>query len=104
MRSRLFPTVVVLALGAALFEFNQPSADAQAPASPLSFTTAQAERGADAYAEHCASCHGPNLDDGAFAPAIAMPITVISPLFLLDQFDVWTRVLNLAVQIAQRRS
>src|SRR5262245_24524702 len=44
---------------------------AQAPAQSLSFSSAQAERGADAYAEHCASCHGPNLDDGAFAPALA---------------------------------
>ena len=37
----------------------------------MGFTTAQAERGAEAYAEHCASCHGPNLDDGAFAPALS---------------------------------
>jgi len=36
----------------------------------LSYTTAQAARGRSVYAEQCASCHGPNLDDGAFAPPV----------------------------------
>src|SRR5262245_31343636 len=42
---------------------------AQAP-DELSYTTAQAERGRSVYAEQCASCHGQNLDDGAFAPSL----------------------------------
>jgi alcohol dehydrogenase (cytochrome c) len=43
---------------------------AQAPPPAPSFTAAQATRGQAAYAEHCASCHGANLDDGAFAPPL----------------------------------
>jgi PQQ-dependent dehydrogenase (methanol/ethanol family) len=71
MRSRLFLALFVLALGTGPFDFSQRRVDAQAPPSALSFTTAQAERGAEAYAEQCASCHGPNLDDGAFGPALS---------------------------------
>jgi alcohol dehydrogenase (cytochrome c) len=44
--------------------------EAQALPTPLSYTAAQADRGQPAYAEHCASCHGQNLDDGAFAPPL----------------------------------
>src|SRR5215510_7166934 len=36
----------------------------------LSFTAGQAEQGQTSYAEHCASCHGENLDDGAYAPPL----------------------------------
>jgi alcohol dehydrogenase (cytochrome c) len=43
---------------------------AQSPATPLSYTPAQAEQGQLAYVEHCASCHGQNLDDGAYGPAL----------------------------------
>ncbi len=43
---------------------------AQSPATPLSFTAAQADQGQAAYVEHCASCHGENLDDGAFGPPL----------------------------------
>ncbi len=41
-------------------------------AQPLtpSFTAAQAARGKTAYDANCASCHGANLDDGAFAPPL----------------------------------
>ena len=35
-----------------------------------SFTAAQAERGKTAYANGCANCHGTNLDDGEFGPAL----------------------------------
>ncbi|HET9216580.1 MAG TPA: cytochrome c, partial [Terriglobia bacterium] len=35
-----------------------------------SFTAAQAATGRATYTENCASCHGANLDDGAFAPAL----------------------------------
>ena len=68
--TRFALTAGLVTLAAGAFQVAGP-ARAQAPPAPLTFTAAQAERGADAYAEHCASCHGPNLDDGAFAPAIA---------------------------------
>ena len=44
--------------------------DAQAQDTPFGFTADQADQGDSAYAEHCASCHGPNLDDGEFAPPL----------------------------------
>lgn len=43
---------------------------AQALPPPLSYTTAQAEQGRTTYVEQCASCHGPALDDGAYAPPL----------------------------------
>jgi alcohol dehydrogenase (cytochrome c) len=50
------------------FELLRLDAQSQPPA--LSFTTAQADRGRVTYAERCASCHGQNMDDGAFAPPL----------------------------------
>jgi alcohol dehydrogenase (cytochrome c) len=44
--------------------------EAQLPPSPLSYTSSQAEQGRAAYGEHCASCHGQNLDDGAYGPPL----------------------------------
>src|SRR5688572_19628891 len=38
-----------------------------------SFTTAQATAGRSTYTQDCASCHGANLDDGAFGPALRGP-------------------------------
>ncbi|HEY4359887.1 MAG TPA: PQQ-binding-like beta-propeller repeat protein [Bryobacteraceae bacterium] len=40
-----------------------------APAEAL-FTSAQAIAGKSAYQRNCASCHGPNVDDGASAPPL----------------------------------
>lgn len=37
---------------------------------PVGFTQVQATRGQGAYAESCAACHGPHLDDGQFAPPV----------------------------------
>lgn len=37
---------------------------------PVSYTAAQADQGQAAYVEHCESCHGPNMDDGTFAPPL----------------------------------
>src|SRR5690348_18460958 len=34
------------------------------------FTESQAERGKRTYANSCSSCHGTNLDDGEFGPAL----------------------------------
>jgi len=44
--------------------------EAQAPKPPLIFTGAQSDAGQSLYVEHCASCHGQNLDDGPFAPPL----------------------------------
>jgi alcohol dehydrogenase (cytochrome c) len=38
-----------------------------------SFTTAQSAAGRATYTQSCASCHGANLDDGAFGPALRGP-------------------------------
>ncbi|MQA29471.1 MAG: PQQ-binding-like beta-propeller repeat protein [Luteitalea sp.] len=43
---------------------------AQAQTTPLSYTPSQADQGQAVYAEHCASCHGQNLDDGAYGPPL----------------------------------
>ena len=37
---------------------------------PASFTQAQVDQGQDLYRANCASCHGQNLNDGEFAPAL----------------------------------
>jgi len=52
-------TVALTGAGAAL---------AQTPAA--NFTAAQADQGADLYADHCALCHGQHLDDGEFGPSL----------------------------------
>jgi alcohol dehydrogenase (cytochrome c) len=39
----------------------------------VGFTEMQASRGQVAYRESCAACHGPNLDDGPFAPPVKGP-------------------------------
>lgn len=63
------PKPFLLLLGAA----SAPLCIAARPlagASPgISYTAAQAERGRIAYAEHCASCHGPTMGGGA-APTL----------------------------------
>jgi len=38
-----------------------------------SFTGEQAAAGRTSYMQNCASCHGANLDDGAFGPALRGP-------------------------------
>src|SRR3954471_8734500 len=55
-------------LGAARFAAHVSAQQAQP--TPLSYTADQADKGFGLYAEHCASCHGPNLDDGAYAPPL----------------------------------
>src|SRR5688572_14136261 len=54
--------------GAAL----EPSSGIEAQSLPpsLTYTAAQADQGRAAYVEHCASCHGEKVDDGAYAPAL----------------------------------
>lgn len=61
MRACLLLTASLVLVGASL----ATAADAPAP-----FTHDQAERGGEVYAERCASCHGPNLNDGQFGPSL----------------------------------
>src|SRR5882762_2620868 len=44
--------------------------EAQLQTTPLSYTVGQADQGQAAYLEHCVSCHGQNLDDGAYGPPL----------------------------------
>jgi alcohol dehydrogenase (cytochrome c) len=62
-------TLTVLALSSVAFSLAY-RIEAQSQPSPLSYASAQAEQGQALYAEQCASCHGDNLDDGQFAPAL----------------------------------
>lgn len=56
-----------LALVIAIALLSSGAAVAQAPAS---FTAAQAEQGRTAYTQHCAACHGDNLQGGQFGPTL----------------------------------
>ena len=58
--------------GAVWFGVLAPSTrlEAQSQTTPLSYTLGQADQGQAAYVEHCASCHGQNLDDGAYGPPL----------------------------------
>jgi mono/diheme cytochrome c family protein len=61
--------VPVIALGIAM-GWSGAQIDAQAPPRPVTYTDAQADQGRALYAEHCVTCHGVNLDDGAYAPPL----------------------------------
>src|SRR3972149_4543288 len=62
-----------LLLGAALVSWQL---FAQAQQSAPTYTAAQANQGRVAYGQHCASCHGPNLDDGALGPPLKGPVFI----------------------------
>ena len=47
-----------------------PAALTTPQATAPGFTAAQADHGGQVYSDHCASCHGANLNDGPFAPAL----------------------------------
>ncbi len=49
---------------------SSAAAQAQPRREPATYTAEQADAGFAAYAQHCASCHGENLDDGPFAPPL----------------------------------
>jgi alcohol dehydrogenase (cytochrome c) len=66
---RLALGMVMLTGGVLLIMERTPRIDAQALGSPT-YTLEQAAQGLAAYAQNCASCHGPNLDDGQFAAPV----------------------------------
>src|SRR5262245_40332085 len=67
----LVPLVTVVAAGQVL-SFAQTPAGQAVPGvrSAPTYTTVQAALGQAAYRASCASCHGENLDDGAFGPPL----------------------------------
>jgi alcohol dehydrogenase (cytochrome c) len=62
--------VAAVWLGIDLLDLRSARVDAQAQPALVSFTEAQAAQGQAVYAEQCASCHGANLDDGAYGPPL----------------------------------
>jgi alcohol dehydrogenase (cytochrome c) len=59
----------LILVGVAVCSLAQAQKFYEAGSAP-SFTASQAERGKAAYDGACATCHGANLDDGAFGPAL----------------------------------
>jgi alcohol dehydrogenase (cytochrome c) len=57
---------LLIAAGAFTLVFAGPALAQTAPA----FTTAQADTGRTAYAQHCAACHGETLQGGQFGPTL----------------------------------
>ena len=64
MTAALFAAVLACGLAAT------PAAAQQPEREPAQYTAEQADAGLAAYQQHCASCHGENLDDGPFAPPL----------------------------------
>src|ERR1700722_7418270 len=64
------PVQLGCALGAVCILGGAAGAQSLFDSGHVGFTELQATRGRAAYAENCASCHGPNLDDGQFAPPL----------------------------------
>ena len=62
-----------LACFAAVFVSAAAGAQWLFASGPVGFTEQQAARGKSAYAENCASCHGPHLTDGQFGPPMKGP-------------------------------
>ena len=64
------PLLLCACAGALLIALpSSDGAGAQSISSPT-YTAAQADAGRSTYTQHCASCHGPNLDDGPFGPPL----------------------------------
>src|SRR5688572_7219430 len=66
------PTAVTAALASVALAgalYLSSSLGAQSLATP-NYTAAQAAQGKAAFERSCSSCHGPNLDDGEFAPPL----------------------------------
>ncbi len=50
--------------------FDRPAAEAEAGTTKISYSEAQAAAGKIAYAEHCASCHAPDLSGSHISPGL----------------------------------
>jgi alcohol dehydrogenase (cytochrome c) len=65
-----WPLRLASAAGAACLLGGVAGAESLFDSGPVGFTEQQAARGRALYAENCASCHGPHLTDGQFAPPV----------------------------------
>jgi mono/diheme cytochrome c family protein len=76
-RTRAARVLAVLAVPLIVLVFalaQDASAVGDAPASALPVSEAQVERGAEQFATHCATCHGPDLEGSAhFPPLVGTP-------------------------------
>ena len=61
---------VAALVGLAFTASSVDAGQAQPRREPATYTAEQADAGFAAYAQHCSSCHGENLDDGPFAPPL----------------------------------
>jgi alcohol dehydrogenase (cytochrome c) len=69
--TRLVNGSLVLLTGTSIALFGAKShVWAQAPATAVTYTEAQADQGRVIYGQQCASCHGATLDDGAYGPPL----------------------------------
>ncbi len=69
--TRLVSGSLALLTGTSLALFWAKShVSAQSAATAVTYTETQAEQGRIAYEQQCASCHGANLDDGAYGPPL----------------------------------
>jgi len=69
-RRALFLAGVAGIAAVAAGSYFKMQAQGPPPPPPPTFTAAQADQGKTLFARSCASCHGPNLDDGEFAPPL----------------------------------
>lgn len=70
MHAFVLPTGMIFGLGMALFHGCQTPAKAPPPAKVVSAVEQQIARGATAYAQHCADCHGASGQGTRDAPAL----------------------------------
>jgi alcohol dehydrogenase (cytochrome c) len=63
-------TKAVAALGALAMRLPFPGPLNAQSSNNATYTAAQASAGKTAYSQSCAICHGPNIDDGEFAPPL----------------------------------
>ena len=69
--TRLVYGSLALLTGTSLALFGAKSrVSAQSAATAVTYTDTQAEQGRITYDQQCASCHGANLDDGAYGPPL----------------------------------
>ncbi|MFM1895799.1 MAG: hypothetical protein RLZZ385_873 [Pseudomonadota bacterium] len=73
MNKRILTLAVpaALALLSACSEPTAPAATATVSTAPQTYTSAQAEHGAELYAANCVACHGPNLEGTNLGPLLA---------------------------------
>src|SRR5262245_58820753 len=69
LRTALMVIIVVAVIGALGSEVRSSAQQSKTQWDAV-YTAAQASRGELLYAQHCASCHGPDLGGGEMAPGL----------------------------------